>query len=255
MRWVRNASGKRDLVVVPLHGRGSKGGQGVGVRILTYNMPADPKSPWQIELIDDTLHLTHNFDVTQGLRQPGEELLVAGKEGVFHFARRGDKWTRSQRVGSLEGESAFSGAGEVRLCKLRERPDLLATIEPMHGHQLVVYAPPSAKESGSLWKRRVLDDSLIQGHALACGDVLGLGADQVVAGWRGNKAGDKVGINLFIPLDDRGTEWKQAVVDDNTMACEDLCLADLDADGKLDIIAAGRATKNLKIYFNQTGKE
>jgi hypothetical protein len=35
------------------------------------------------------------------------------------------------------------------------------------------------------------------------------------------------------------------------MACEDLCLADLDGNGKLDIIAAGRATKNLKIYLNQ----
>jgi hypothetical protein len=34
------------------------------------------------------------------------------------------------------------------------------------------------------------------------------------------------------------------------MACEDLCLADLDGDGKLDIIASGRATKNVKIYYN-----
>ena len=38
--------------------------------------------------------------------------------------------------------------------------------------------------------------------------------------------------------------------DENTMACEDLVLADLDGDGKLDIIAAGRATKNVKIYWN-----
>ena len=29
-------------------------------------------------------------------------------------------------------------------------------------------------------------------------------------------------------------------------------LADLDGDGKLDIIASGRATKNVKIYFNET---
>jgi AcrR family transcriptional regulator len=33
---------------------------------------------------------------------------------------------------------------------------------------------------------------------------------------------------------------------------EDLQLADLDGDGKLDIIAAGRATKNVKVYFNTT---
>jgi hypothetical protein len=45
-----------------------------------------------------------------------------------------------------------------------------------------------------------------------------------------------------------------ALVDDNTMACEDLKLADLNGDGRLDVIAAGRATKNVIIYWNETGK-
>jgi hypothetical protein len=42
------------------------------------------------------------------------------------------------------------------------------------------------------------------------------------------------------------------MVDDNGMACEDVALADLNADGKLDIIAAGRRTKNVKIYWNES---
>lgn len=42
------------------------------------------------------------------------------------------------------------------------------------------------------------------------------------------------------------------LVDDDTMAREDLCLADLNGDGKLDIVAAGRATKNMKVYFNES---
>ena len=37
------------------------------------------------------------------------------------------------------------------------------------------------------------------------------------------------------------------------MASEDLKVADLDGDGWLDIIAAGRGTKNVKIYWNRTG--
>jgi hypothetical protein len=250
MRWVRNASGKFDLVVVPLHGRGNQGGQGDGVRILAYQLPADPKSPWPTRLIDDTLHLTHNFDVVSGSRQPGDELLVAGKEGVFSFVAQAGEWRRMQLAGNKKGESSFNGAGEVRQCRLRER-HVIATIEPMHGHQVAVYTPPSADDADSFWHRKVLDDSLIQGHALACGDLLGLGTEQIVAGWRGNKPGDKVGIKLFIPLDEQGAKWKQAVVDDNTMACEDLCLADLNGDGRLDIVAAGRATKNVKVYFNQ----
>jgi hypothetical protein len=34
------------------------------------------------------------------------------------------------------------------------------------------------------------------------------------------------------------------------MACEDLQVMDLNADGKLDIVASGRATHNLKVYWN-----
>jgi hypothetical protein len=36
------------------------------------------------------------------------------------------------------------------------------------------------------------------------------------------------------------------------MACENLKVADLNDDGKPDIIAAGRATNNLKIYWNKS---
>ena len=46
---------------------------------------------------------------------------------------------------------------------------------------------------------------------------------------------------------------EMALIDDNTMACEDLTLADLNGDGKLDIVAAGRATRNVKVYFNECG--
>jgi hypothetical protein len=100
----------------------------------------------------------------------------------------------------------------------------------------------------------VLDDSLKEGHALACGDLLGAGFDQIVVGWRAKNAEGKTGIKMFTPLDKEAKNWRPTVVDDNTMACEDLCLADLNGDGKLDIIASGRATKNLKIYFNTTAR-
>ena len=123
--------------------------------------------------------------------------------------------------------------------------------EPMHGNKLVIYTSP-AEAGAPAWTRAVLDESLVDGHALACGDLAGLGRDQIVVGWRAmNKPGVKVGLKLFTPLDADGRQWSQTLVDDNTMACEDLCLADLNNDGRLDIVAAGRATKNLKIYFNQ----
>src|SRR5947207_11106285 len=64
MRWVRD--GKYSLVVVPLHGRGNKDGEGVGVKILRYKMPDDPHQPWKIETISTSLHMTHNFDIIKG---------------------------------------------------------------------------------------------------------------------------------------------------------------------------------------------
>src|SRR6267154_3159937 len=46
MKGMRNDSGRFQLVVAPLHGRGNKDGQGEGAKILAYQMPANPREPW-----------------------------------------------------------------------------------------------------------------------------------------------------------------------------------------------------------------
>jgi transposase InsO family protein len=61
MRWVKNADGKFDLVVVPLHGRGNNAkAEGVGAKILAYKVPADPKQPWKTELLDEIRSVIKN---------------------------------------------------------------------------------------------------------------------------------------------------------------------------------------------------
>lgn len=246
MRWVKNTDGKHDLVVVPLHGRGNKAGAGAGVKVLAYKMPANPKDPWKTELVNDAMHMTHNFHPVHWTRQPGEELLLGGKEGVTHLIPGFSPWKAMKII-----ETA-PGVGEVRTGKTASGNGFVATIEPMHGNQLALYTAPSVDATSGLWKRQLLDDTLIDGHALACADLAGVGSDQIVVGWRAmGKKDAKVGIKLFTALDPEGKKWQQTLVDDNKMACEDLCLADLDGNGKLDIIAAGRATRNVKIYLNQ----
>jgi aldos-2-ulose dehydratase/isomerase family protein/VCBS repeat protein len=254
MRWMKHGSRGFDLVVVPLHGRGNKGGEGAGVRILRYKMPSDPHKPWTTELVNDSFHMSHNLDLIQWSPKADGELLVAAKEGVFHLTDEGGAWKSHQLAGNDGLENGFKGAGEVRHGKLPNGRDFLVTVEPMHGNQVAIYSSPEPKTAPGVWHRQVIDSSLNEGHAVACGDLLGTGSDQVVVGWRGKDAQGKVGIKVFIPVDPNGKEWSQQLLDDNAMACEDLCLADLNGDGKLDIIASGRATKNVKIYFNERGK-
>ncbi len=246
MRWVKNWQNAFELVVVPLHGRGNKNGQGDGVKILAYKKPADPKQEWTTRVMNDALHMTHNLDPVQ---DPARELLIASREGVFLL--NSDPDASALKATQLSGTES-GGAGEVRLGKRPGGKRFFATVEPMHGTNLVVYTQPAKGDGKTLWTRQVLDPSLVDGHALACRDVLGTGSDQILVGWRArNRAGVKVGIKLFTPLDPDDHDWRMSLIDDNTMACEDLTVADLNGDGKLDIVAAGRATKNVKIYFNE----
>jgi hypothetical protein len=251
MRWVRNGRDSYDLVVVPLHGRGNKNGEGAGVKILAYQKPSNPHDPWKVETVNDSLHLTHNLNVVDWDKRAKGELLVAGKEGVFYLVDTNNGWRSQLLGGNRAGETNFKGAGEVRDGRLPNGHRFLATVEPMHGQQLVVYAAPSESATNPLWPRQVIDETLAEGHALACRDVLGTGSDQIIIGWRGKNAGGKVGIKIFQAANSEGTKWSERLLDDNGMACEDLCVADLNGDGKLDIIASGRATKNVKIYFNE----
>lgn len=239
MRWVQAAPDQYQLLVLPLHGRGNQNGEGQGVKVIAYNFPeANPDSKWDTTTIAQNMHMTHNFAVSDSGSSPSS-LYVAGKEGVTSYYYQDDRWQTEQLP------HINQPAGEVRLGQLGPDNNFMATIEPMHGNHLVLYQGEDFRD------RSILFDDMAQGHGLACADLLGMGQDQIVAGWRNPNSEDKVGIKIFVPADDSGDGWRHYFIDDNGMACEDLKVADLDGDGDLDIIAAGRATHNLKIYWNQ----
>ena len=243
MRWVKSAEGANYLVVVPLHGRGNKGGEGAGVKVLAYKLPKNPRSPWATVTLDDALHMTHNLDVVETNSPQRSDVYIASKEGVRMIPGFSEKKTtgKAEKVAGVE-----QGTGEVRVGNMGQNQKFLATIEPMHGTAAAVYV------LGKNTTRKVLDENLKEGHGLATADLLGLGRDQVVVGWRLPNAENKVGIKLYVPTDKTGIQWQSHWIDDNGMATEDLRVQDLNGDGKPDIVAAGRATKNLKIYWNKS---
>jgi hypothetical protein len=250
MHWLKLAEDRHVLVVAPLHGRGNRNGEGEGVRLLAYDVPDDPRSEWKTTVIEDSMHMTHNLELAQwNPATVAEELLYLGKEGGMLLSHADGAWNK-QKFERMEG------GGEIRAVVLGPRTRLIATIEPMHGDKLVVYrsafrGPNSLDDIAVLADRLVLDDSYSGGHAVAAADFAGVKREQIAAGWRLPNADGLVGIRLYRAVDEQASQWEWMWVDKNGMAAEDLRAKDMNGDGRPDIVAAGRATNNLKIYWNQ----
>ena len=238
IRWADiDGDGVRELVVAPLHGRGTKGPdwQGQGARILIFRPPANPaREPWAMEVADDALHILHNFLPANMDSDPQDELLTASREGVHMLKRGADRtWTRT-----LVGEGT---PGEIKMGRVAGRR-MLATVEPWHGASVVVYA-----EKAGLWSRSVVEAAIAGGHAVGWADFDGDGSDELAVGWRDGKPG----VALYV-VDREGALQSKVMVDEGGMATEDLTIADLNGDKRPEIIASGRATHNVKIYWNET---
>lgn len=256
-----DGSGKKALVVAPLKGAQStdKLGAEKGVRLTALKIPADPvKGPWERTLITDQFHVMHNFRPVQwGLTKP-EQLLVASFEGVNLLMQGAngklDIWKLGE--GNQEKPNDSRGAGEIKVGKLKDGRMMLGTVEPFHGAQAVVYVQPGPLAADKPWPRTVLDDKLTGGHAVWFADLDGDGNDEIVIGWR-DVVKDKppVGVKVFRITGDgkeKTPTWEMTQIDKGGVACEDVACADLNGDGKIDIVTVGRATKNVRVFWNET---
>ncbi len=262
MRWADVlGTGKKQLIVAPLQGRGTKGpnwGEGQGTRILAFSVPDRPaEDPWPVELIDDSLHTAHNLWV-HDLDDDGKpDIVVAAWEGVFVFNRGSDgKWRKTKLGAGNQDAKPFKGASEVKVGRLADGSRYIATIEPWHGFQTVVYTPP--KIAGSLWDRHVIDQPVQWGHGVWVANLDDDKDEELIIGQRDkNKTGGDhpagPGVYVFDPVVKAGAPlaFERHVIDDGGVAVEDVLAADLDGDGREDLVAGGRATHNVVIYFNR----
>jgi len=257
--------GKPQLVVGPLMGHDVTAKQnwmdGQPVRILAYRIPKDPvKDRWVPEVVDQGLHVVHNFWPIPAADGKHMDLLAASYEGVTLISQTAPgKWGRQLLgEGNQANPKGNRGASEIKQGKLKNGKKYIATIEPWHGNQVVVYTEPD--DPKKMWDRHVVDEQLKWGHGVWCADLDGDGDgdDELIIGVRddlSNKPQERCGVRIYKATDGKGARWARHIIEDGGVAVEDLAAADLTGSGRIDIVAVGRKTGNVRIYWNEGVKK
>ena len=237
LRWADiDGSGKKVLINAPLTGAKAEAPEYRDAAPLVFYRPGE----WTRELIGDANQgVQHGIYIFDWFGDRRDSILTASFSGldVYHLTH-GGTW---QRTEISKGDSAAwpkCGSSDVAVGRIGKQRFLTA-IEPWHGNQVAVYV-----KKGKDWDRRVIDDSLVDGHTIFTADFDGDGNDEIIAGFRGK------GRSVLLYRYQDG-EWKKSLLDDGGMGAASCAIADLNKDGHPDVACIGSATTNLKWYENR----
>ncbi|MBN2473109.1 MAG: VCBS repeat-containing protein [Pirellulales bacterium] len=253
LRWGDfRGDGRKSLVHASIFGPGSDGVRApTAAHLWAIDVSPGPDGGnASIQRIDEELTVLHGLCVEDLDGDGRDEILTASFEGIFRFDRQGSvdrpRWTKTQIAPGAppasERPGAPRGTSEVLAGRFADGRMFLAAIEPWHGNQVVVY---TCGETADTWRRRVLDDTLEAGHALVVADLDGDATDEIVAGWRGGEGG----LRLYDASDDQFSRHRTVAVD-RGIAVEGAVAADLNQNGRVDLVAIGGRTNNLVWYEN-----
>lgn len=253
LRWANleiSGSAMPMLVNLPIIGYGAKAPEYAGgiEGFMAYQLPPHGPTPmpWAGLLVDNTLEMAHGIRIVQWDDDPSDEILIASFDGVqlFDFNPAKNAFSKRRIGEGHAGKRPAQGSSEVALGTVRSQEmRFVATIEPWHGDEVVVYEIGTPTTMGE--RRVVIDDVLKDGHALACLDIEKDGNDEIVAGGRGGEK--SLRIYQFAA---ETAEWEICVLDKGNIAASGIFIADIDQDGDQDIVAIGTSTHNVVWYEN-----
>jgi len=165
----------------------------------------------------------------------GDVLLGDSGDGIFSWWQQGadqdQPWTRHIIA-------AEKGATNIRAARIdgNESMDIVGGCG--HGRGVFWFENPK-------WEKHAIDTDLNDAHAVDCGDFDGDGDMDVAA------ASYTEFVVRWYENDGAGTFAAHDIDTDNEQQAYDLKVTDLDADGRLDFLLAGRQSKNVVWYQNQ----
>ncbi len=246
-----DGSGRKALIMSPLVGPTNAAPKYEGkTPLFWYRVPKDWSGPWERETIDDEINgIAHRVRIVQwDTKGKKEQVLLTSFEGATLYTAEGKgdniKWQKKRIVAGHDSEPAPRlGASDLKIAHLGKKR-FLAAVEPWHGNEVVVYTD----NGRGGWNRKVIYNQLTEGHEICVGDFNGDGRDEIVAGDRAR--GKIASSHLFYSTDETGADWRHEELDHLQMSASGCQVADLNGDGRPDIVMIGGATHNIKWYEN-----
>ena len=236
LRWADlDGDGKKELIVLPIFGVGSSAPSHAGaVQLKAYTIPKDPKAAsatWTAQVLDSThLETAHGLEVVDWDGDKAADILTAANDGVDLFRPSLGKGAEHLGDGA-SGTAPDKGSSEVVLGNLGG-DRFIATIEPWHGTDGVIYTPGAA--ASALWKRQVLGKDFEHGHGMVVADLNGDGYDEVIGG--GGQGAMTELIYRYVPS---SRTWEKIKLDAGAVAVSGMDVTDINGDGALDIVVIG----------------
>jgi len=227
---------------------------GSPVRVTAYRIPKDPvKDRWVAEMLDESLHVVHNLWPVPRHGAKGRTSSAPSYEGVSLLSPL-DRQVAAHPFGRRQPgkpQEPIAAPAKSNRASSKAAESSWPPSNPGTATRWSFYTEPAAK--GELWDRHVLDTELKWAMAsgrrtwMATARTNSSSASATI--WTRRTGAAACASTKAV--DDKGAQWARHIVDSGGVAVEDITAGDLNGDGRIDIVAVGRQTKNIRIYWNE----